>query len=174
MHSSNALVVGGGLAGAAFALELSRNGHRVLVLESTRRAHHKVCGEFLSAEAQTLLAYLGLDLKSMGATQATMLRLAAGKSMVEVPLPFQGAGLSRYRLDEALLNSAEAAGAEMLRGATASGIEFGDGQHAVLARADTRTIMGGVAALATGKHGLRQFPRAAGDMVGFKLQIRVT
>jgi len=172
MQSSNAVVVGGGLAGAAFALELSRNGHRVVVLESTRGAHHKVCGEFLSAETQTLLAYLGLDLKSMGATQAAILRLAAGKIMVEAPLPFHGAGLSRYRLDEALLNSAQAAGAEILRGSTVSRIEIGDGQ--VAARAGTRTIVGTLAALATGKHGLRQFPRPAGNMVGFKLQIRVT
>jgi flavin-dependent dehydrogenase len=172
MQSSNAVVVGGGLAGAAFALELSRNGHPVVVLESTRSTHHKVCGEFLSAETQALLAYLGLDLKSMGATQAAILRLASGKIMVEAPLPFHGAGLSRYRLDEALLNSAQAAGAEIVRGSTVSRIEIGDAQ--VAATAGTRTFIGTVAALATGKHGLRQFPRPASNMVGFKLQIRVT
>jgi 2-polyprenyl-6-methoxyphenol hydroxylase-like FAD-dependent oxidoreductase len=82
MQSSNAVVVGGGLAGAAFALELSHNGHRVVVLESSRGAHHKACGEFLSAETRALPAYLGLDLKSMGATQAAILRFAAGKIMV--------------------------------------------------------------------------------------------
>jgi flavin-dependent dehydrogenase len=71
-----------------------------------------------------------------------------------------------------LLNSAQAAGAEIVRGSTVSRIEIGDGQ--VTARAGTRTFIGTVAALATGKHGLRQFPRPASNMVGFKLQIRVT
>jgi menaquinone-9 beta-reductase len=172
MRSSNAVVVGGGLAGAAFALELARNGHRVVVLESARRAHHKVCGEFLSAETQELLVYLGLDLKSMGATEAAVLRLAAGKHMVEAPLPFKGAGLSRFRLDEALLNSAEAAGAEVVRGAAVNRIESHEGR--VIVGAGPRTFEGSVAALATGKHGLRQFPRPPGNMVGFKIQIRVT
>ena len=62
------LVVGGGPAGAACAIELARNGRPVTVLEKTRAAHHKVCGEFLSIEAQALLAYLGLDIRALGAT----------------------------------------------------------------------------------------------------------
>ncbi len=172
MQSSSAVVVGGGLSGAAFALELSRNGYRVIVLESTRRAHHKVCGEFLSAETQALIAYLGLDLNDMGASRAATLRLAAGKYVAEARLPFQGAGCSRYRLDEALLNSAEAAGAEILRGTTVSGIDVDD--QRVIIRAGSRIFTGTVAALATGKHGIRQFPRPASNLVGFKLQIRVT
>jgi menaquinone-9 beta-reductase len=48
---SEAIVVGGGLAGAAFAITLARQGRPVIVLEKTTGAHHKVCGEFLSAEA---------------------------------------------------------------------------------------------------------------------------
>jgi menaquinone-9 beta-reductase len=171
MQGASAVVVGGGLAGAAFALELARNGGRVLVLESTRGAHHKVCGEFLSAETQALIDYLGLDLKAMGATRAETFRLAAGKYMVEAPLPFQGAGFSRYHLDEALLNSAEAAGAEVMRGVTVSRIEPRDGS--VIVGTGARSFEGAVVALATGKHGLRQFPRTPSDMVGFKIQIRV-
>lgn len=53
------IAVGGGLAGSAFALELARNGAPVVVLESSHAPHHKVCGEFLSAEAQSLIAYSG-------------------------------------------------------------------------------------------------------------------
>jgi flavin-dependent dehydrogenase len=51
------IAVGGGLAGSAFALELARNGAPVMVQESSGAPHHKVCGEFLSAEAQSLIAY---------------------------------------------------------------------------------------------------------------------
>jgi 2-polyprenyl-6-methoxyphenol hydroxylase-like FAD-dependent oxidoreductase len=62
-----AVAVGGGLAGAAFALELARNGYPAVILERARAPHHKVCGEFLSAEAQILLQVLGLDLASLHA-----------------------------------------------------------------------------------------------------------
>ena len=61
---SEAIVVSGGLAGSAFAIALARQGRSVIVLEKTTGAHHKVCGEFLSAEAQALLARLGLDRRS--------------------------------------------------------------------------------------------------------------
>ena len=55
MSEAASIVVGGGLAGSAFAIELARHGRPVIVLERTPGAHHKVCGEFLSAEAQALL-----------------------------------------------------------------------------------------------------------------------
>jgi len=106
------LVIGGGLAGSMVAIRLATAGRNVTVLEKEISAHHKVCGEFLSAEAQALAAYLGLDLAAMGATSITTFRLASGPSQAEAPLPFRGAGLSRFRLDQALLDAAEAAGAE--------------------------------------------------------------
>ena len=80
---------------------LRATAHPVLVLESTRCPHHKVCGEFLSEEAQALLAYLGLDVRTMGASSMGMFRLAAGASYAEAQLPFRAAGYSRYRLDQA-------------------------------------------------------------------------
>ena len=104
------IAVGGGLAGAAFALELARNGAPVSVLESTRGPHHKVCGEFLSAEAQGLIAYLGIDLAALGATSIGRFRLAAAGRRADAPLPFRAAGLSRHLLDQAMLQAAEKAG----------------------------------------------------------------
>ncbi len=165
------IAVGGGLAGGAFALELARNGADVLVLESTAVPKHKVCGEFLSAEAQALLAYLGLDLKSLGATSAGTFRLVAGNRKAEVPLPFRGAGLSRYRLDQGLLHTAEAAGAELKRGMTVSSLE--PTSAGLLVKAGKRVLRAEAGALATGKHNLRPFQRTEGGMVGFKLLLRL-
>ena len=107
MQDPSLIALGGGLAGAAFAVELARNGAPVLVLEGTRGPHHKVCGEFLSAEAQGLIAYLGLYLARRRATSVGSFRLATVGRQAEAPLPFRGAGLSRYRLDQALLQTAE-------------------------------------------------------------------
>ena len=171
MRDAPYIAIGGGLAGAAFALELARNGRPALVLESTRTAHHTVCGEFLSAEAQALVAYLGLDLLSMGASGVSRFRLAHEGECAEAPLPFRGAGFSRYRLDQALLQAAETAGAVVRRGITATHVDPGDERVGV--KAGSHLFEGRAAALATGKHNMRQYPRMASDMVGFKLQLRV-
>ncbi|HEY6921692.1 MAG TPA: FAD-dependent monooxygenase [Methyloceanibacter sp.] len=172
MREAPYIAVGGGLAGAAFALELARNGVAVVLLESTRAPHHKVCGEFLSAEAQALLSYLGLDLAAMGAMQVSIFRLANGRDCAEAPLPFRGAGLSRFCLDQALLEAAESQGANVERGVQVTQIDASD--ETVTVRTGSQVFTGRAAALATGKHNLRQYPRAASDMVGFKLQLRVT
>ena len=103
-----AIAVGGGLAGAAFALELARSGRRVLVLERSRGPHHTVCGEFLSEEAQVVLGSLGLEPRALGATTITRFRLVKGERQATTRLPFAAAGLSRFRLDEALLGVAAA------------------------------------------------------------------
>ena len=166
------IAIGGGLAGAAFAVELARNGAPVSVLEGTRGPHHKVCGEFLSAEAQGLIAYLGLDLAALGATSVGSFRLATAERQAEAPLPFRCAGLSRYRLDQALLQAAEKAGAVIERGVTVSQMEPTEGHVAL--RAGSRKFTARAVALATGKHALHQFPRPTSHMVGFKLQLRLT
>jgi menaquinone-9 beta-reductase len=84
----DAMAIGGGLAGAAFALELARNGAEVLVLERTRQATLKVCGDFLSGEALDLLAYLGLDAAALGASPVDRLTLATGHRAADAGLPF--------------------------------------------------------------------------------------
>ena len=72
------IAVGGGLAGAAFALDLARNGRRVIVLERTRGPHHKVCGEFVSEEGQGVLSSFGLDVGALGASSSIFGDLLAG------------------------------------------------------------------------------------------------
>src|SRR5437899_12568811 len=52
------IVAGGGPAGSAAAITAVRKGARVLLLERGRLPRHKVCGEFVSAEALELLGSL--------------------------------------------------------------------------------------------------------------------
>jgi len=171
MHEIETLAIGGGLAGAAFALELARNGRAVTVLESTKGAHHKVCGEFISTEAHTLLAYLGLDTQALGASTVTTLRVAAGNGRATAPLPFTAHGLSRHCLDETLLTAAASAGADIRRGTRVNRLDAAS--DGVVVEAGDTTFSARRAALATGKHGLRDHPRRPSDMVGFKLQLDV-
>jgi flavin-dependent dehydrogenase len=97
--------------------------------------------------------------------------LAAGASYAEAPLPFRAAGYSRYRLDQALLDKAAESGAEVRRGLTVTEVNGEDAPLVV--KAGGKKLVARAVALASGKHNLRQFPRAPSDMIGFKLQLRV-
>ena len=70
----------------------------------------------------------------MGASSMGMFRLAAGKSYAEAPLPFRAAGYSRYRLDQALLDKAAEAGAEVRRGVTVTEVTGSDARIVVEGR----------------------------------------
>ncbi len=147
-------VAGGGLAGAAAAIRLARAGRPVTLYERTIGPTHKVCGEFLSHEAATDLASLGLDLHALSPQRITHLRLIRGSRHTRVELPFQALGLTRYRLDEALLTLAAQTGVNVCRGEI-----FRFGQR-----------LAGTLFLATGKHETRGLPRPARDdgLLGFK------
>src|SRR5262249_32316127 len=63
-------------------------------------------------------------------------------------------------------------GANVERGVQVTQIDASD--ETVTVKAGSQVFTGRAAALATGKHNLRQYARAVSDMVGFKLQFRVT
>lgn len=102
-------IIGGSLAGAAAAIELLRLGHPVTIYEKSKFPRHKVCGEFLDAAAVELLGDIALD----GAliTEAALI-WRTGET--RFPLPSPALGVSRYRLDQLLLERAIHGGA-MLR-----------------------------------------------------------
>ncbi len=154
------VVAGGGLAGAAAATGLAQAGIDVTVVERNAGTVDKICGEFLSAEAVTYLARLGLNVEALGGHDITHVRLVRGAKNVTAKLPFRGIGLSRKILDEALLNQAAACGAKVQRGQT---FRPDDHKHSDLF-------------LATGKHELHGHKRDKNppDLVGFKMYFGLT
>jgi menaquinone-9 beta-reductase len=160
------VIVGGGLAGAYAAALLARAGHRPIVLERSTGPGDKVCGEFLSAEAQGYLRGAGFDLAALGAPVIDRVRVANGKRLAEARLPFTALGLSRRRLDEALLAHAERLGAEVRRGVSVKRVDAGGLETSDGALAAERII------LASGKHDVRGVGRESDQadwgMVGFK------
>jgi menaquinone-9 beta-reductase len=109
--TADLVIVGGGPAGAAAACLLARHGRRPLLLERETGAHDKVCGDFVSVEAQAALAALGLDVEALGGARIRRFRLVRGRQVAEADLPFAGVGLSRRVLDEALLQRGTGEGA---------------------------------------------------------------
>jgi len=157
------IILGGGIAGAAAACRLARAGHQVTLIERHATPTDKICGEFLSREAQLHLRGLGLDLAALGGQRITHLRLVRDTEAVRVALPFTALGLSRRVLDEALLQQASAAGAVILRGQPAR-LEAGK-----LVLSGRQLPGDGPLLLATGKHEMAALPRGQpGDLVGFK------
>lgn len=113
-HSSDVLIIGGGLGGLTAALHLAKAGVQVRVLEKEAYPRHKVCGEYVSNEVLPYLKTLGVDPVAAGAThlQRCLLSAESGRS-VEAPLPLGGFGLSRYRLDQLLFEAVLAAGGKV-------------------------------------------------------------
>jgi menaquinone-9 beta-reductase len=172
MRSVDIAVVGGGPAGAAAAAGLAAAGREVLLIERTAGPHHKVCGEFLSAETCDWLVRLGIDAHALGGVPIDTLSLRGKGRDRAVALPFQALSLSRYRLDESLLERAAERGARLARGTDVRAVERrGSGwrlQCGGGAIVECRHLV-----LATGKRAMR----GAGDardrsMGGLKMHLR--
>jgi flavin-dependent dehydrogenase len=117
--SYDAIIVGGGPAGASAAILLARAGWSVAVVEKAQFPRPKVCGEFVSATNALLLQELGVGGTFAEAAGPEVRRLAvfAGDAAIEAPMPKAAGGwgraLGRDRLDALLLDAAVAAGARV-------------------------------------------------------------
>ena len=115
----DAIIVGGGPAGAACAGFCAAAGWRVLVLERAKFPRDKVCGDCLNPECWPVLERLGIEDAVRGLThgrlrQVEFVSLAGRK--VRLPLPEGVRGeiaLKRSLFDALLLEHAAGAGAEV-------------------------------------------------------------
>ncbi len=165
----DALIAGGGPAGAIAATLLARAGRDVLLLERDAAPADRICGEFLSREALEDIAALGLDPWALGARTIETVRLVQGARIAEAHLPFRAASLSRRTLDAAMLDAAASAGATLRRGIAIRALDAGG---TTLRLEDGSRLGAPALLLATGKHELRgarrMLRRPPPDLVGFK------
>src|SRR3954471_15848036 len=123
MSEFDAIVVGGGPAGASAAVHLAASGARVLLAERERLPREKLCGEFISPECLEHFARLGV-LEEMeqggGAHVAETVFYAPSGRGVSVPSAWFGGqggdalGLSRAEMDARLLARAKEAGVQVI------------------------------------------------------------
>jgi len=132
----DALIVGGGPAGASTAFQLARRGARVRVLERASFPREKPCAECISPQASRLLHDMGLleRLESRGAPLTGMsVRSPAGRWASGDYVgthgfrAFRDTGLAirRELLDPELLAAAAAAGADVAHGARVTDLVAG-------------------------------------------------
>lgn len=163
--SYEALVIGGGPAGAAVGILLARRGREIAIAEKCSTAHDKVCGEFLSGEAVQYLAQLGLDIRALGAAPLYGVRLARHGCIAECELPFAAMALTRRKLDEALLELAVREGVHVRRGTRIEGLQRRQAGWSAQV-GDAEAFHSQSVFLATGKHDLGGWRRPKGKQNG--------
>lgn len=129
------LVVGGGPAGSAAAIELARAGRSVTIVDKATFPRDKCCGDGLTTLALRELELLGvssLGISSFTKIGGARLRSPAGRQF-DVPLPTTGtyaAVARRIDLDATLLEFAQRAGAQVRQGVAVTGAQHdADGIH---------------------------------------------
>ena len=158
----DAVVVGGGPAGASCAIALAERGARVTLLDKARFPRVKPCAEYINPEALAVLERLGLlaDVRAAGAAVFHGMRLVAPGGR-ELDLDFAGdsgryaLGLSRHRLDLLAIERCRAVGVEVVEGAHVRGVLV---EHGVVLgvratqRGVSRETRGRVVVGADGRH----------------------
>ena len=110
------LIIGGGLAGLCNAINLSKFGKKVLLIEKNEYPKHKVCGEYISNEVLPYLQFLDINPFDFGAVKIDKFQLSTTKNnLIAAKLPLGGFGISRYTLDFELSKKALKNGVTILK-----------------------------------------------------------
>ncbi|MBK7471489.1 MAG: FAD-dependent monooxygenase [Betaproteobacteria bacterium] len=188
----DAIIVGGGPAGATAGILLAQAGWRIAIVEKARFPRRKVCGEFISGTTWPLLRQLGVagELLELAGPAVRRVAVYANAAMVTAGLPAAsgqradaGRAVGREHLDAALLRRAAAAGADVWQPhALAEVVAAADGYTCTTVDQDARATHTLHTPLLIGAHGswesgalptqdFRRSPAAA-DLFGFKAHFR--
>ena len=127
MTRFDAIVIGAGPAGATAALALARQGRSVALVEKASFPRYKVCGEFVSRAAWSVLASLGVGdaLRAVAGPAVRTVGLWHGDDVLQTSVGDQALGraIGRHVLDATLAAAARNAGATRFHPARASSLE---------------------------------------------------
>ncbi len=163
------LIIGAGPAGAATAIQLAFGGAKPLILEAAHEQGDSLCGGFVSWRTLDSIRALGVDPATLGGHAAHHVRLFAGSAEAKAELPDRAIGLSRARLDAALVARAVHMGAAIDRGVAVRSLEA-DGS---LLTKDGASLRPESLFVATGKHELRGLGRERGGSPTLGLRVRL-
>lgn len=126
IYHYDAVIVGAGVAGLSMTTALADEGWKVALIDKNRFPRHKVCGEFLSPESRGFLADLGLYqvVAELCPSEMDKVRLTSldGTSL-DIPLTGTALGISRYALENALLQHIQKKGVAVHTGAKVTRVD---------------------------------------------------
>lgn len=118
-------IVGGGLAGLALSIQSAKAGFKVVLFEKEQYPFHKVCGEYISLESWDFIESLGVPLSKLQLPIVNRLMVTAPNgNSIEQPLDSGGFGISRYTIDQALVDLAKDLGIRVEAGLKVDDIVF--------------------------------------------------
>jgi flavin-dependent dehydrogenase len=118
------ILIGGGLAGLSFAIQASRAGRQVLVLEKGSYPRQKVCGEYISKESYAFMLSLGLPLETLNLPSIDTFSLTSPYGhKATCGLSPGGIGISRFLLDAELAKIAQDCGVQILSNSKVSQVD---------------------------------------------------
>jgi flavin-dependent dehydrogenase len=134
MPAYDAIILGGGPAGATAGILLARAGWRVAIIEKSVFPRRKVCGEFISATSLPLLFELGIgeEFLKLAGPEVRRVGLFEGDACLSAAMPRSrggqgwGRALGREHLDLLLLEAAAGAGAKLWQPWKAVALECGE------------------------------------------------
>lgn len=111
------VIIGGGPAGSAAGIYLSRAGLRTAIIERKNFPRETLCGEFLSQEVTKALYSLGLSKKflDLNPNRISSFQFITSSKVFKSDLSFEGFSLQRYDFDNFLLKEAERSGARIFQ-----------------------------------------------------------
>jgi geranylgeranyl reductase family protein len=172
----DAVVVGGGPAGAIAALALARRGRRVVLLERWRYPRDKACGDGLIPDAIACLARHGLLDRVAGLGRLARAATVFSPSRIEVDVAGEFLCVRRQLLDAVLAAAAAEAGATVCQAQVRQLAVRDDGTVEARLR-DGAPVVARVAVVATGanvsllaEHGMVE--RAAPSGVALRGYVR--
>jgi len=187
----DALVIGGGPAGATSAILLAQAGWLVALLERKKFPRRKVCGEYLSPTNWPLLEAIGLSagFHEIAGPEVRKVGLLSGAELLTADLPAPndsrrwGRALARERLDTMLLRRAAELGVQVWQPWSGAALtEEGDyfvGRAVAQESRESRELVAPVAIAAHGSWDCGSLPtqphrpsQLGSDLFGFKAHFR--
>ena len=124
-------VIGAGPAGSAVAALLASRGVTTALIDRDAFPRDKLCGEFLSYDAQPVVELLGLADALSAFPTISRCRVVGSGRTYEFVFPRAAHGASRLQFDELLFRRAGTMGATLLDGWTASQLAGGSGSWSI-------------------------------------------
>lgn len=107
-------IAGGGVAGLALGVGLTRRGVPVKLHDKGIYPRHRVCGEFICGVREETLEKLGLeDLFADALRHSSTAWFHDSKEVLYADLPYSALGVSRFKMDKCMSDAFEAAGGDL-------------------------------------------------------------